>query len=80
MTRRILAILFLLFLAVAPAAGAEKEKPLPKDLPSYGELKPFQAPQVTTAEACQWTDAVAGAAPGLSQSFLYAGRAGRHGR
>ncbi len=49
MTRRILAIFFLLFLAVAPAVAAEKEQPLPKDLPPYGELKPFQAPQVTTA-------------------------------
>jgi predicted Zn-dependent peptidase len=48
MTRRILAIFFLLFLAVTPATGAEKEQPLPKDLPAYGELKPFQAPQVTT--------------------------------
>jgi len=26
----------------------EKPKPLPKDLPSYGELKPFEAPHVTT--------------------------------
>jgi predicted Zn-dependent peptidase len=48
MTRRILAILFLLLLIVAPATGAEKEQPLPKDLPPYGELKPFQAPQVIT--------------------------------
>jgi predicted Zn-dependent peptidase len=48
MTRRILTIFFLLFLAVAPAAGTEKEQPLPKDLPPYGELKPFRAPQVTT--------------------------------
>jgi predicted Zn-dependent peptidase len=48
MSRRILAISLLLFLAVAPATGTEKEKPLPKELPPYGELKPFQAPQVTT--------------------------------
>jgi zinc protease len=48
MTRRILAILFLFCLAVAPAIAAEKEQPLPKNLPPYGELKPFQAPQVTT--------------------------------
>jgi predicted Zn-dependent peptidase len=41
-----LAILVLLFLAVTLAAGADN-KPLPKDLPPYGELKPFQAPQVT---------------------------------
>ena len=47
MTRRIIAALFLLFLIVGPAAGADKEKPLPKDLPAYGKLKPFQAPQVT---------------------------------
>ncbi|MBZ5668222.1 MAG: insulinase family protein [Acidobacteriia bacterium] len=47
MTQRIFGILLLLFLAVPVAAAAEKEKPLPKDLPPYGELKPFQAPQVT---------------------------------
>lgn len=47
MTRRILPVLVLLFLAVAQAIGTEKEKPLPRDLPPYGELKPFQAPQVT---------------------------------
>jgi predicted Zn-dependent peptidase len=46
MTRRILAILGLLFFAVA-AVAAGKEPPLPKDLPAYGELKPFHAPQVT---------------------------------
>ena len=33
MTRRILAILFLLFLAVPQPQAAEKEQPLPKDLP-----------------------------------------------
>jgi predicted Zn-dependent peptidase len=33
-------------MTVSLAAGAEKQ-PLPKDLPPYGELKPFQAPQVT---------------------------------
>jgi len=49
MTRRFLAMLFSLFLAIAPAAGAEKATPLPKELPPYGELKPFAAPQ-TTAE------------------------------
>ena len=43
-----LAILGLLFLAVGAAAGADKEKPLPKALPPYGELKPFQSPKVTT--------------------------------
>ena len=50
MTRRILAILFLFCLAVAPAVAAEKEQPLPKDLPPYGELKPFGAPQVTAQD------------------------------
>jgi len=38
----------LLLLASGRPASAEKEKPLPRDLPPYGELKPFQAPQVTT--------------------------------
>ena len=32
---------------VAPSA-AEKRKPFPKDLPPYGPLEPFKAPQVTT--------------------------------
>ena len=48
MPRRILTIFFLFFLAVSPTVAAEKEQPLPKNLPPYGELKPFQAPQVTT--------------------------------
>ena len=48
MTRRFMAILFLLFLAVAPAVGTEKETPLPKGLPPYGQLKPFPAPQTTS--------------------------------
>jgi zinc protease len=48
MTRRFLTIVFLLFLAAAPAVGAEKETPLPKGLPPYGELKPFPAPQTTS--------------------------------
>jgi len=48
MTRRFMTILFLLFLAVAPAVGTEKETPLPKGLPPYGELKPFPAPQTTS--------------------------------
>jgi zinc protease len=48
MTRRILAILGLLFLLAGQALAGEKEKPLPKDLPPYGELKPFQTPQVST--------------------------------
>ncbi|MGO8789427.1 MAG: M16 family metallopeptidase [Terriglobia bacterium] len=47
MNRRIFGIFLLLFLAVGPAA-AEKEPPLPKDLPPYGAMKPFQPPQVTT--------------------------------
>jgi zinc protease len=48
MTRKILAALFLFCLAAPTAMAAEKDQPLPKDLPPYGELNPFQAPQVTT--------------------------------
>jgi predicted Zn-dependent peptidase len=47
MTRRIFVILAILWVAVAHAVAAEKENPLPKDLPPYGVLKPFHAPQVT---------------------------------
>ena len=47
MTRQMLAFLLLLFLGAGLATAAEKDKPLPKDLPPYGELKPFQSPQVT---------------------------------
>jgi predicted Zn-dependent peptidase len=43
-----LAVFGLLLLAVGAALGADKEKPLPKALPPYGELKPFQAPKVIT--------------------------------
>src|SRR5579872_6776544 len=43
-----LAIFSLLFLAAAPALAANKEPPLPKDLPPYGELKPFPQPKVIT--------------------------------
>jgi zinc protease len=48
MTRRGFALLMLLLMGFSTAPAAEKEKPLPKDLPAYGEVKPFQAPQVTT--------------------------------
>ena len=47
MMQKLLVIFGLLFLTLTPAHAAEKEKPLPKDLPPYGELKPFTAPQVT---------------------------------
>ncbi len=50
MTRRILTLFFLLFLAGGAALGAQKEQPLPKDLPPYGQLKPFRPPQVITAK------------------------------
>ena len=48
MTRRTLIILGLCMLTLPLAAVAQKEKPLPRNLPPYGELKPFTAPQVTT--------------------------------
>src|SRR5208337_5125103 len=41
----------LVCLAILPAfwtaSAAEKSKPLPKNLPPYGALEPFKAPQVT---------------------------------
>ena len=56
MTRRILTLFFLLFLAGGAALGAEKEQPLPKDLPPYGQLKPFRRASGHHREACQWTE------------------------
>ena len=38
----------LLLLAATQAIAAEKEQPLPKDLPAYSQLKTFTAPQVTS--------------------------------
>ena len=46
MRRQLLIVLSLLLLAGA-AGAAEKQTPLPQDLPAYGELKPFPAPQVS---------------------------------
>jgi len=47
MARRTLTISLLALLTFSHALAAEKEKPLPKELPPYGELKPFQAPKAT---------------------------------
>jgi len=46
MIRRTLLLFLISLLALPGAWGAEKEKPLPKDLPPYGALRPFTAPQV----------------------------------
>lgn len=46
MIRSMLKILFLALGIVATAWAAEKEAPLPKDLPPYGPLKTISAPQV----------------------------------
>ncbi len=46
MIRRIIASLSILFFMGIPAIAADKLQPLPKDLPAYGELKPFRSPQV----------------------------------
>ncbi|MFB3921357.1 MAG: M16 family metallopeptidase [Terriglobia bacterium] len=46
MLRRALAISLMIWLTFVAAWSAE-EKPLPKDLPPYGALKPFAAPQAT---------------------------------
>lgn len=47
MFRRAYALSLLALLVTPPAWAAEKEKPLPKDLPPYGTLKPFASPQAT---------------------------------
>ena len=47
MQRKTLNLTLLLLLGAAAAFGAGKEQPLPKDMPPYGALKPFVAPQVT---------------------------------
>ncbi len=48
MPRRTLILFSFLFLALPVTGAAQKEKPLPQNLPPYGELKPFTAPKVTT--------------------------------
>jgi len=41
-------LIYLVFLPLLiTASGSEKSKPLPKDLPPYGPLEPFKAPQVS---------------------------------
>ncbi len=45
-----LAIVCLLIFTAGQLFAGDKEKPLPKDLPPYGELKPFEAPKVTTQQ------------------------------
>jgi len=47
MMRKALCVWMVILSAVATASGTEKSKPLPKDLPPYGLLEPFKAPQVT---------------------------------
>jgi len=46
MTRRILLVLLIALGLVAAPWAAEKERPLPKDLPPYGPLKTVSAPRV----------------------------------
>jgi zinc protease len=48
MKRRILVSLSFLFFLATPAIASDKVQPLPKDLPPYGELKPFRSPQVAS--------------------------------
>ena len=43
-----LTVIWSFLFAVAPGVLAEAPKPLPKNLPPYGELKPFKVPQPTT--------------------------------
>jgi predicted Zn-dependent peptidase len=45
--RQALLVCLVILPALVRASGAEKSKPLPKDLPPYGPLEPFKAPQVT---------------------------------
>jgi predicted Zn-dependent peptidase len=47
MMRHALLVCLVILPALVRASGAEKSKPLPKDLPPYGALEPFKAPQVT---------------------------------
>ncbi len=47
MLRKTLILTILLLAAATATIGAGKEQPLPKDMPPYGALKPFVAPQVT---------------------------------
>ena len=47
MIRHALLVCLVILPAFWTASAAEKSKPLPKDLPPYGPLEPFKAPQVT---------------------------------
>jgi predicted Zn-dependent peptidase len=47
MIRHALFVCQIILAALWTASAAEKSKPLPKNLPPYGALEPFQAPQVT---------------------------------
>lgn len=47
MFRRACALALMALLSLTSAGAEEKEKPLPKDLPPYGAVKPFASPQVT---------------------------------
>jgi len=47
MMRHALRVYLVVSLALVTASAAEKSKPLPKDLPPYGPIEPFKAPQVT---------------------------------
>jgi zinc protease len=42
--------IFSTLILLAPFAGAQKEAPMPKDLPPYGPEKPLQSPAVKTAK------------------------------
>jgi predicted Zn-dependent peptidase len=47
MYRQALWLCLIILPALWTASAAEKSKPLPKDLPPYGPLEPFKAPQIT---------------------------------
>ena len=46
MMRRCLALLLIIFGLIVSALAAEKEAPLPKELPAYGPLQTIPAPKV----------------------------------
>jgi zinc protease len=77
MLRKTLILTMLLLSAAAVASGAEKEQPLPKDMPPYGPLKPFVAPQVTVQKLANGLTIWLVPRPGFPKvAFVFSARGG----
>jgi predicted Zn-dependent peptidase len=77
MMRPALLVCLVILAALATALGGEKSKPLPKELPPYGALEPFKAPQVTARTLSNGLTLWLVARPGFPKvSFAVAVRGG----